>query len=183
MADNKPKAIKWYYGSKMLEKLKKIKHIEIYIAVIIALILLLVYFGSKTNNKAKVTTESDAMAQYEQSLESRLSKALSTIEGAGEVAVMITLDGDIEYKYVQNEETKTISNNGTTTSTTTYEPVIVTKNGVSSPITIEQVMPNIKGVIVICNGANNTKVKLNLIKATEVLLGVSAQKIEVFAGN
>lgn len=75
MADKKLLA-----NSKLFQKLKNIKHIEIIIAVIFAVIILLIYMSSletKTSNSQATN------------LETRLERILSDIEGAGEVSVLI----------------------------------------------------------------------------------------------
>lgn len=171
---------------KILDKLKSVKHLEIYMAVIIGLILVLVYFGvfkRKSTTTQKVEAEESALSSYISGLEDRLGDALSHISGAGQVTVMITVDDNIEYTYVMNESEKTVTNNGSTTTTRDSEPVIITKNGISSPVILEEKMPEIKGVIIISTGGKDANVRLNLIKAAETLFGISSSKIEVFAGN
>jgi len=45
------------------------------------------------------------------------------------------------------------------------------------------ILPNISSVIVVAGGANNVWVKLEIIKAIEALLKLSASNIEVLVGN
>lgn len=66
-------------NSKLFQKLKSIKHIEIIIAVIFAIIIMLIYISS-TETKSVSTSAS---------LEARLENILSDIEGAGDVSVLI----------------------------------------------------------------------------------------------
>ncbi len=40
--------------------------------------------------------------------------------------------------------------------------------------------PEIKGVIVIAEGARDVRVKLDLIRAVQTALGISPQQVEVF---
>ena len=73
-----------------LEKLKKIKHIEIYILIVFACVLGLIFFSSK---KQEATTTNDAtITGYVKNLENRLESILSNIEGISDVRVMISLD-------------------------------------------------------------------------------------------
>ena len=71
---------KLFANSKLFQKLKNIKHIEIIIAVIFAVIILLIYMSS-VDTKSVSTSSSN--------LETRLENILSDIEGAGEVSVLI----------------------------------------------------------------------------------------------
>ncbi len=81
MTDKKQKS-SWLSNSKLFQKLKSIKHIEIIIAVIFAVIVLLIYLSSVNPVKR---TQSSASTN----LEMRLESILSDIEGAGNVSVLI----------------------------------------------------------------------------------------------
>jgi len=81
MTDKKEKN-NWLSNSKLFQKLKSIKHIEIIIAVIFAVIVLLIYLSSV--NPVKKTQSSAGT-----NLETRLESILSDIEGAGNVSVLI----------------------------------------------------------------------------------------------
>lgn len=81
MTDKKQKS-SWFSNSKLFQKLKSIKHIEIIIAVIFAVIVLLIYLSSVNPVKR---TQSSASTN----LEMRLESILSDIEGAGNVSVLI----------------------------------------------------------------------------------------------
>lgn len=69
-------------NSKLFQKLKNIKHIEIIIAVIFAVIILLIYLSSLN---ASPTSDNASST----SLETRLENILADIEGAGNVSVLI----------------------------------------------------------------------------------------------
>lgn len=81
MTDKKQKS-SWLSNSKLFQKLKSIKHIEIIIAIIFAVIVLLIYLSSVNPVKR---TQSSASTN----LETRLESILSDIEGAGNVSVLI----------------------------------------------------------------------------------------------
>ena len=46
-----------------------------------------------------------------------------------------------------------------------------------------EIMPPVKGVVVIAEGAGNVRVKLDLLKAVQALLSVSSSQVEIFKGN
>lgn len=80
MTDKKEKNL--FSNSKLFQKLKNIKHIEIIIAVIFAVVILLIYLSS-TNATSTHTSNTST------NLETRLETILSDIEGAGNVSVLI----------------------------------------------------------------------------------------------
>ena len=77
---------------KWLEKLKKIKHIEIYVAVIFLVIILLIYLSNFSSKKKTNSNEEMTITTYVEHLEDNLEDILSNIGGVDDVKVMITLD-------------------------------------------------------------------------------------------
>jgi len=180
---------------KWFQKLKKIKHIEIILVVVLVCLILLIWFvnwGGKESTTDTSVTSTSSTSAYAEELESRLETALAKISGAGEVKVMITFDGVTELVLATTKDEKTSSTSNTTssgatntTSTTTVsvEPILITENGSTNPIVLMEILPEIKGVIVIAAGADNVRVKLDLLKAVQALLEVSSSQVEIFTGN
>ena len=145
--DAKPKP-KW------LEKLKNVKHIEIYIAIIFATILLLIYFSNNKTNDNTTTIEQTnelTVTAYINNIERNLEDILSNIAGVSNVKVMITLD----LKNIQ------VSN---------------------SQLTMES-FPNIKGVVVTAKGVNNTTNKLKVLHAIEAVIDINNGNIEILSSE
>lgn len=72
-------------------KLKSIKNIEVYIALILAVVVvLLVFVGSGTKNASK-TVEDDS---YIDEMEHKICSVIQNIDGCGKAAVAISYDSD-----------------------------------------------------------------------------------------
>lgn len=186
MSEKENKITEKLKKSKLYEKLKNIKHLDLIIIVIFVCILLLIYFGdfSSTSKNNTLSQTFTSYESYTKDLEKRLSGVLSKINGAGKVSVMVTLDGSPELVIAYNTEEK--SNNLLNTDdsvTIKKEPIIINQNGVSSPLVLSEIMPKIKGVVIVAQGANDVAVKLNLLSATTKLLNININSIEIFAGN
>ncbi len=141
-------------GFKWFEKLKKIKHIEIYIAVLFVVILLLIYLSStKTSgtNKKNTTTNELTITAYVDNLENNLEEILSNIGGVSNVKVMITLD-------MSNVKVDESSINITT-------------------------FPPIKGVIVTAKGVGDTANKLKVLKALEAVIDITNGNVEILSSD
>lgn len=158
----------------IVAKIKKIKHIELIIAGIAIIIMLVIYFSTvlfptnKTDNKTNVNSRED----YCTKIEKDLTRALSKMTGAGEVEVVINWESSVEsiIAYITN------SGNNSVTST----PQIIQGNGVSGPIILKELYPKAIGVIIICKGGDDVKVKLDIITAVSVLLDITQDKINVY---
>ena len=154
------------------KKLKSIKNYEIIICLIIICIVLLIYFSVNGDGKKEEKVTESVNISLTDGLEERVGNVLSKIEGVGEVDVLITFSSSVEQvtANTQNSHSTTTSNqnNSTTTSTTTSSPIISNQN----VIVLQEKMPEIIGVIVVAAGADNPKVKINILSAVSTALDI-----------
>lgn len=175
--------------SNIINKIKKIKHIEIIIGVVAVILMIVIYSGISTKNSNKTNDSATVAApQYREVEEKRLADILSNIYGVGSTEVLITYKSTSE-KITANTTT---TNNNTSSSTSgntnsstsvTQSPVIVTNSGKSEPYITKEIMPEIKGVIIVAEGADNPVTKLAIMRAAQTALQINASNIEIFAMN
>lgn len=173
----------------IIDRLKKLKKSEwIVIGVMIAVALLIYYnstkmFNNTSDNDIQISNSISTTSQYISDLESRLSNVLSKIYGAGNVSVMISIASGSEIVVATSSETKTNTSTGTSNSsqsnTIVEKPIIIG----DEPLVLFEKLPQIKGVIIVAQGANNVQVRLEMLKAVQALLDVDADNIEIFVGN
>ncbi len=174
----------------IIARLKKIKHIEIIIGVIAVVLMIVIYAGVSAKDKTSSAAKTENTAVYEKNSdwEKKLADILSTVEGVGKTEVMITYASTTE-KITANTTTTSnntsTSNNGNTNSSTsiTQAPVIVTNSGKSEPYITKEIMPEIKGVIIVAEGADNPVTRLAIMRAVQTALQINASNIEIFAMN
>lgn len=158
--------------------LKKIKEYVcrykyVVLIIILGVIMLLIPVGGNTSDNQKETEVLDANAL---SFEDRLRNILSCVNGAGRVEVMLSILEGEEVIY-QADENNTKGNN---TETSNKKIIIMTdsernENG----LTKQKNPPTYKGVIIVCDGAEDPVVRLNMITAVSKLTGLGADKISV----
>ncbi len=149
MSDNEKKS-----GFKWFEKLKKIKHIEIYVAILFIVILLLIYMSSSTKSSSDnddSIADTLTVTAYIDRLESNLEATLSNIGGVSDVKVMITLN--------MSEAEVT-----------------------DSQISLNK-FPEIRGVIVTAKGVDNTAIKLKVLHAVEAVIDIRNGNIEIISSQ
>lgn len=160
-------------------KIKSVKNIEIIIGLVIIAVMIIIY-SNVSAAKEKKEAASGGEATLTENLENRLAEILGEIEGAGEVKVMITFAGTGDKITAETTNTHTTTTNGstssTTTTTTTSSPIL---SG-SDVVILQEKMPEIKGVIVVAEGAGDMTVKLKLMQATATVLGINANSIQIF---
>lgn len=163
------------------------KNIKIIILVLIGIFALILFMGlddkegdveeTSTNNYGYTTT-----LEYCKELEGKLERLLSNVSGAGNVNVMISVEGSPELVYATNDSNKSSSTSSGSTTTSSSNPIIVESGGVSNPLILTENLPEVKGVIVVSSGADDIAIKLNLLNAVSTLLNVSTEKISILKG-
>ena len=142
------------FRSSLLNGFKKIKKPEIILAVIVIAVVIVAYILYSSGS----FTGTSAQKTSSTDTESRLEEILSKINGVGKVKVMIYYENSLN-----NSEDSSISfNSSYFSSSNNYE---------------------IKGVLVVAEGADNMEVKVQILRAVETLLSINADCIEIFTMN
>ena len=101
--------------------------------------------------------------------EPRMAAALSRIDGAGEVTVVLAL---------RSGEERIVASDGK--SGGERETVIIsTGSSTESPVTLKTVCPEYRGVLIVAEGAGSPTVERELKQAAAVLTGLTQDKIAV----
>lgn len=163
------------------------KNIKVIVAVVLMLIALILYIGlgsGKEYSQAESTAKDNYITtmEYCEKLESKLQSIISQIDGAGNVKVMVTVDGSPELIYVSDTDTKTSTTTNGTTTTTTSSPIIVGSGSNSNGIVMTEKLPKVKGVIVVSTGAGQIGIKLDILNAVATLLDISTDNITILKG-
>ncbi len=177
-------------ASEIFGKIKSIKHIEIIIAVVVVALVILIFSGVKTSASAKksadtgstVTTDTGTNSASISEWEKKLSAILSAMDGVGKAEVMITAKSTPEKITANTLSTATSSSsNGTSSSkNVTESPIIINNNGTSQPYVIKEVMPEVIGVIVVAEGADDSVTKLAIMRAVQTALKVDSSCVEIY---
>ncbi len=141
------------------------------LTILFLLGIIFLTLGEYDSNKGKenLGVEFDEQA-YTQNLEQRLSAMLEKMDGVENVSVMITLEGSSRYQFAKQEQGSTFVNSFLMQENT---------NGSKEPILIEVDTPKIKGVSVVCRGAENIQTREKIIGLISGTLNLTANKIYV----
>lgn len=139
------------------------------------LILLSDFFSPK---QARAETALPQQAGYSETeylarLEERLREMIRQVDGAGETAVMITLDSSRETVYAQNEK-DTGEGGGHE-----YAHVLLQAAAGEEPLVEMTWEPEIRGVAVVCQGGGNVTVASRITELVSVVLGVPSHRISI----
>ena len=160
---------------KILAGLKKYKYAVLILLLGIALMLL--PFGKKeetTETEVQVETLSDEA--YAQALEQRLEHMLCQVSGAGQVRVMLTLQTGSRTEY----QTDTQLTDSGTQSQEERKTVILSEGSAYDKAAVSAVQyPRFQGALILCQGADQSTVRLDLVNAVAALTGLSSGQITV----
>lgn len=171
-------------GKKLREWLEKLvrgrKGLVVYGAVLVLLVGLYLLYSQEKPETSPVTVVTE-----EAGLEERLGEVLGEMRGAGQVRVLITYETGEELVTATVSTTdESISGSGEGTSSSqkreTVQPATVTTEAGQQAIVLYEKEPQIRGVLVVAEGAGDPSVRLNLQRAVMAVTGVSLDRIEVF---
>lgn len=140
-------------------------------ALVLGAVLLLMPIGSSGSESADNSYGLSEPVFSLSEQERKIEEALSKIAGAGKVKVVLTLKSGTERMLASNEETNDSQ------SKVTYV-TIQTGSGVQ-PVAVRYNYPQYQGALIVCQGAGNAAVRLQITEAVASLTGLTTDKITV----
>lgn len=144
------------------------------------------YVQPQVITEYKGTVSSSTLAALENTLAGELGEILSQVQGAGKVAVSVSLESGPEQNYALNtttdkstvEERDSGGGARVTTGLNNKAEVVFAQNG-SSPLIVKETAPVIKGVLVVAEGAKDSEIKAKLSRAVQTVLNLPAHRVVV----
>ncbi|WP_321002633.1 stage III sporulation protein AG [Eisenbergiella porci] len=145
--------------------------------------------NKSTASGTQETEEEDNTGGYAGKLEERLESLLASMEGVGNVKVMVTLDSSRE-QVVEKDIPSTMDTTKETDSTGGSRDVINSRQeettvyvtdsaGNKTPYVSKIREPSIEGVTVVAQGGGNAVIQKNITEVIQALFGIEAHKIKV----
>lgn len=167
---------------------------NIFIVLVISVVFLMILntYTSRDKNDGETVIKDNSLEynnlvkdNYETYIESRLSEILTKLKGVGKVDVMVTLDDSVEKVPASNvtttrEITNELDAQGGTREISREDETIQVVNTSDNVVVLKEVKPNIKGVIVVADGAEDPMVLESLYEAVKTVLGVSGNRVQIF---
>lgn len=167
--------------TQLSEKLKSCsKYKYVVLVMCMGAIMLLLPVGTKADGESSDMKVSQSEMFDLVGIEEKLERVLSRVDGAGDVSVILTLQSGSRQVLAQNIS----SSQGNGSSQDEKEIVTIGQgSGISAPVTLQEIYPLYQGALVVCVGADNPTVKLQMTQAVSALTGLGADKISVCKGK
>lgn len=178
----------------MQKVLKNLSKDKILLGLVAGILLFLLSFpleklsitkGSPQKSEETVSV-SDEETQYKKNLERELEELLETVQGAGQVRVLIVLKDrgeKVAEKDVQTESSSvTEGSGGELEEHFSSQENTVLENG-QTPWISREILPEVTGIAVVAQGGGSAVVKSEISSMLEALFGLPVHKIKVLEGN
>lgn len=147
----------------------------ILLIVVVGVFLLLLPSGQEDTEQGRTTHQKQEEFDLE-AMEEKLGRALSQIQGAGDATVVLTLRESTRQVLARDTQQSDREASSTT--------VILSRgSGMEEAVALHSVYPTYQGALVVCTGAADAQVKLQITQAVRALTGLSAEKISVCKGQ
>ena len=155
---------------------KKKTKILLIIGIVGMVLIGLSDIGSSSEKSKK--TDEITIESYIDELEKKTQKIVSQINGAGKSRIMITADTSKEYDYaVDQNKSEEISNQSELSTDIQTEIVLIDGDDGESALVKKSIEPKIRGVLVLCEGADDIEINEKITQAVKTVLGVPSNKI------
>lgn len=168
--------------------IKKLKKEQLFIGVLLGILLLVIAIPvpkEKTEEYLKENELENLIPETKDSTEERLKEILQQISGVGQVEVFITYE-DKGKLIVEKDETaseelvqEADSSGGSRTTTTNRKEWKTIYGTEESPYVVQELVPTVKGILVVAQGGGDEKVKLKIQQTLEALFGLDSHKISI----
>ena len=127
--------------------------------------------------------------EYEEAQKEELKSILEDMYGVGEVKVMISFKSgeskilayNSSKQIVSTEEKDTEGGTRVSNQTDDGSTVVMTnEGGENEPFIVETYKPKIEGIMILAEGASDSRIKYDIQKAVSSLYGLSAERVNVY---
>lgn len=163
---------------KLKEAMQKNKKLTAVVILGLAVMLLLLF--SEAPGRQQETVPQQETAETAQQLSDELSALLMNINGAGRVKVMITYESSNEQVYACDTDENTEQKQDEI-SERSYksEHIIIKDDSGEAGLIIKENYSKVRGVAVVCDGANDPYIKGQIISTVSALFDINSTRISV----
>lgn len=184
-------AFKVSFTGKITERLRDIllgdKGRKLLIAAALAAMLLLLFSTFSCGGRSEkvgVASQTEDAAVLEKTLEERITRLVSRIDGVGDpskIEVMITLDTSSTRIYEKDRRYEITSRSGENggTENNVGETEVVLAGNSKEPLQIGTVQPTVRGATVVCSGAADPLVCERVTYAVAKALNVGVSRVYI----
>lgn len=152
-------------------------------------IILMSSLFSGGDKDTAVHTESTVYSaeEYKAELEANVKEIVSRISGDQNPTVVITLESGIRYSYADLSETDSENSSGSQNSESRQSKkqsyiTVKSADGGEQALVVTEIMPEIRGVAIVCNKGDTSSVSEKIINAVTAALNITSKRVYIAGG-
>lgn len=155
----------------------------------VALLIFSGGFDGEEKTEVKKDKEiSEFTENYRENLEKSVLKIVKGISGDKNATVVVTLESGIRYDYADAyDETSSNSSNekSQNESSSSSKTYLTVKNdeGGEEPLVVTEIMPEVRGVAIVCTGGDNEALAEKIKNAVTAALNITSKRVYIVGGN
>lgn len=168
------------WKEQLLTRLGKYRYVLLVILAGVVL-LLLPLAGEKRETQPPAAVQSSVVDSFDTgAMERRLEDALSQVEGAGRVTVVLSVQAGPRQIWARDSRTEERAEERSREESTV---VLSRGSGMEETVPVQQISPQFRGALVVCSGGGDPAVRLSLVEAVSALTGLGSDKISICRGK
>lgn len=154
----------------------------------IGLIVLPSFFPEKNTEHSDTKKEYADTESYRYDLQDEVCRIVKSITGDEKCTVVITLESGVRYTYADTNEEDNSSTSGqnheeTSRSSAKSYITVKTADGGEEPLIVSEIMPQVRGVAVVCSGGDDKVIKEKITGALTAALDITSKRVYVSGGK
>lgn len=142
--------------------------------------------GVKTGEISDIKTVN--VEEYRAGLEEDVIRIVKGITGDGNCTVVITLESGVRYTYADTNEQDNSSASGenleeSSSSSAKSYITVKTADGGEEPLLVAEVMPQVRGVAVVCRGGDDKDIIEKIKGSVTAALDITSKRVYVAGGK
>ena len=176
-------------GARGLDNIKKNPRALVAVGLIgILLIFLSTCVSQDEETEKNQVAVSLSAEEYRSALEESVRKIVADITGDTNSTVLVTLESGVRYSYADSTESNSSNTEsdggGTQIHNSTHSYITVrTADGGEQALLITELMPEVRGVAIICNGGDNEKIAQKIKGAVTAAFNITSKGVYIAGGN
>ncbi len=177
----------------MNEKIKKIIQNPRLLLIVGVVGIALVFISSaftheKSNVKGKTADNTYTAQEYCRIIENDIEDIVTGITGDRNPTVVITLESSMRYNYASADETDMSTSVGESTDQSSERKkqsyiTVKTADGGEEALIVAEIMPEIRGVAIICSGGNDNTTAEKIKNAVTAALNITSKRVYISGGT
>ncbi len=156
--------------------------------------IFLIFLSSLFPNREKKTEKKDMITggisteEYREAIEKDIMSIVSSITGDKKPTVVVTLESGVRYSYAKIDEFDSSSSSGNSNDQSSESKkqsyiIIKTADGGEQALIVSEIMPEIRGVAVICSRGNDQIIAEKVKNAVTAALNITSKRVYISGGT